>query len=254
MSHHRGSRVKLPIYISSVLLERNRLSSEKTPSYRVSEWSERFADAGFDGIELWENHLLLAESAEREAILGGPLPVTVLNTYCGFDDAGEEGRKASASLARFLGVAAVKFNFGNERSLAQTYIDNLTTWRDELPEGCRLLCECHPDTVLEEPDRAADILNSARINIEIIVHAFSGDDESSLRRWLNAFGPAVTHIHAVLSDRNRVNRRVEMIKQANFAGTCSIEFCVGVNQPSESMNKLLSTAADDLRYLREVLA
>lgn len=254
MSHHRGSRVKLPIYISSVLLERNRLSSEKTPSYRVSEWSQRFADAEFDGIELWENHLLLADSVERESVLGGPLPVTVLNTYCTFDDAGAKGRNASASLARFLNVTAVKFNFGNELSKAQTYIDTLAEWRDELPEDCRLLCECHPDTVLEEPDRAADILNSARINIEIIVHAFSGDDESPLRRWLDTFGPAVTHVHAVLHDRSRVSRRVEMLKQANFTGTCSIEFCAGVNQPPEDMNKLLNTAADDLRYLREVLA
>ena len=64
----------LPIYISSVLLEKNRWGT-RVPSLKVSDWSQRMFDAGFDGIELWENHLLLADAAEREAVLAGPMPV-----------------------------------------------------------------------------------------------------------------------------------------------------------------------------------
>jgi len=64
----------------------------------------RIDEAGFDGIELWENHLLLADAAEREAVRNHPLPVPILNTYCAFDDDGAESRAASSELARFLDV------------------------------------------------------------------------------------------------------------------------------------------------------
>jgi hypothetical protein len=243
---------KTPIYISSVLLEKNRWST-RVPSLKVSDWSRRLFDAGFDGIELWENHLLLVEAAERDAVLAGPLPVTVLNTYCAFDDAGAESRAASAKLAGFLSAPAVKFNLGDDPALAQVHIDNLTAWRELLPADCRLLCECHPGTILEEPERAAKILAPLQ-DIEIIVHAFSGDDDTVLQRWLEAFGPAVTHIHGVLKDRSHVPGRIDILRSAGFSGTCSIEFCEGVAQPPEDMSRLLATAADDLHYLRKELA
>ena len=237
------------IFFSSVLLEKNRQSS-RVPSFLVSDWAEPIADAGFDGIELWENHVLLADAAEGEAVLGGPLPVTVLNTYCKFDDAGTKGREASAELARFLNVSAVKFNFGDDPTMEQSYIDTLLTWREELPADCRLLCECHPDTIVEDPEKAIGILSPSRADIEIIVHALSGDDDSTLRRWLDFFGPRVTHVHAVIGERRRAARRVEILKRAGFSGTWSIEFCNGIEQPPEDMTKLLATAAADLQYLR----
>lgn len=243
----------LPIYISSVLLEKNRWGT-RVPSLKVSDWSQRMFDAGFDGIELWENHLLLADAAEREAVLAGPMPVVVLNTYCAFDDPGEEGRKASAELARFLSASAVKFNFGEDRSMAQVYVDNLAAWREQLPTDCRLLCECHPGTILEDPEQAADILMRLQHPVEVIVHAFSGDDDTVLQRWLEAFGSAVTHIHGVLKDWSNVPRRIDILRSAGFSGTCSIEFCEGVDQPPEDTSRLLATAVDDLHYLRKELA
>ena len=44
------------IYIGTILLEVNRWTAGKEPSYLVSEWVERFAEAGFDGMELWQFH------------------------------------------------------------------------------------------------------------------------------------------------------------------------------------------------------
>jgi sugar phosphate isomerase/epimerase len=240
------------VYIASVLLEKNRWGS-RTPSFKVSDWSLRFAEGGFDGIELWENHLLLADPAEREAVRNGPLPVKVLNTYCAFDAAGRDGRSASAELARYLDVPAVKFNFGNAREKIPEYIDNLASWIDELPAGCRLLCECHPDTVLEEPGRTARILSAFHGRVEIIVHAFSGGDDV-LRQWLEQFGSAVTHVHAVLREKNLVPHRIDILKKAGFSGTWSIEFCEGVGLPTEEMDTLLAAAERDLHYLRKELA
>lgn len=252
------------IYLSSVLLEKNRWRSRE-PSFKVSDWSRRIADAGFDGIELWENHLLLADSAERDAVLAGPSPVAILNTYCGFDDAGAAARAASAGLARFLDVPGVKFNFGNEAAQIPAYLDNLLAWRDQLPAGCRLLCECHPGTVLEAADKAVAILAPVRGEVEIIVHAMGGGSDASVQSWLDAFGPAVTHIHvagsgipgerySALNELPHAPRRIEMLKGKGFSGTWSVEFCKGVAAPPEDMAELLAAATRDLDYLRKEIA
>ena len=44
------------VYIGTILLEANRHRPGKVPTYLVSQWSQRFVQAGFDGVELWENH------------------------------------------------------------------------------------------------------------------------------------------------------------------------------------------------------
>ncbi|MBT3275277.1 MAG: hypothetical protein HN368_19135 [Spirochaetales bacterium] len=240
------------IYISSVLLEKNRWDS-RIPSLKISDWLKPIADAGFDGLELWENHLLLADAAEREAVIADPMPITVLNTYCAFDDPGAKGRAASAELAHLLNVPAVKFNFGDKPAMVNTYMNNLITWRDVLPVSCRLLCECHPDTILEEPMQAADILSPLPDQLEIIVHAFGGDDDSKLRLWIEAFGSAVTHVHAVVREKTVASERIKILKNAGFSGTWTIEFCDGVAHPPEDMRQLLATATGDLNYLRKEL-
>lgn len=47
------------VLIGTILLEPNRWKPGKLPSFRVSQWLDRFADAGFAGVELWENHAAL---------------------------------------------------------------------------------------------------------------------------------------------------------------------------------------------------
>jgi sugar phosphate isomerase/epimerase len=180
--------------------------------------------------------------------------VAVLNTYCSFDAAGAKGRAASAELAQYLNAPAVKFNFGNEPDRAQEYIENLEAWRNELPVGCRLLCECHGGTILEEPETAAAVLAPVFRKVEFIVHAFSGDDSRRLERSLEALGTRVTHVHAWLGDRSIVPGRIEMLQEAGYSGTWTIEFCRGVDEPPEDMEELLATAAEDMRFLRRNLA
>ena len=58
------------IFLSSVLLEKNRWDS-RIPSLKISDWLRSIADAGFDGVELWENHLLLADAAEHAVPMDG---------------------------------------------------------------------------------------------------------------------------------------------------------------------------------------
>ena len=242
-----------PIYLATVLLEKNRWNSRE-PSFKVSDWAQRIVDAGFDGIELWENHLLLADRAEWDALRNGPVSVPILNTYCGFDDDSADARSASAELARHLDVGAVKFNFGNDPAQVDAYRRNLMAWRDELPDGCRLLCECHANTVLEDLDKAPTVLAPIMDQVEIIVHGFVGDDETDLVQRIECFGSAITHVHSVLTEKGCAPRRVEILKDAGFSGTFSIEFCYGVIENVQDVKQLLATATEDLNYLRKELA
>lgn len=242
-----------PIYLATVLLEINRWGSRE-PTLKVSEWAQRITDAGFDGVELWENHLLKADKAEWDALKQTGLPVPILNTYCDFDDDSADARSASAELARDFNVDAVKFNFGNKTELEDQYIANLLAWKDQLPVGCRLLCECHPYTVLEDLDNAQRILEPILSEIEIIVHGFGGDTPDDLLKRIELFGSRITHVHAVLTDKSSAPDRIEILNDAGFDGSYTIEFCHGVREGEKNIGVLLETAAEDMNYLRKELS
>jgi len=252
-----------PIYIATVLLEKNRWRPGKVPTFRVSDWGQRFREAGFDGVELWENHAALATEGELSALAEMACPVRIYNSYCSFDDTGAADRKRAAELATRFAAQGVKFNLGHDEEAIPTYQRNLESWRHELPEGCRLLCECHGGTVLEEPERAKAILDPLAAGLEIIVHAFAADDDS-LGEWLATFGAAVTHVHAAASGgdgrlarladvKELVHRRIRRLLGAGFAGTLSVEFTQGVAREPEGQDELLANATDDLQVLREAL-
>ena len=252
-----------PIYIATVLIEKNRWQAGKVPTFRVSEWGRRFQEAGFDGVELWENHAALATEDERNALAQMPCPVRIFNSYCSFDDEGAADRERAAELATRFRAQGVKFNLGHDDDAIPSYQRNLKAWLDELPAGCRPLCECHGGTVLEEPARAKAILEPFADDIEIIVHAFAGEDDA-LARWMETFGSAVTHVHAAASGNDRqlarladvtdlVHGRVRRLLEAGFSGTLSVEFTKGVGGESEDLDELFANATDDLRVLREAL-
>lgn len=253
-----------PTYLATVLLEKNRWQAGKVPTFRVSDWGRRFREAGFDGVELWENHAALATEGELSALADMPCPVRIFNSYCSFDDAGVADRKRAAVLATRFATQGVKFNLGHDEEAIPTYQRNLESWRHELPKGCRLLCECHGGTVLEEPARAKAILEPLAGDLEIIVHAFAGDDDS-LEEWLATFGAAVTHVHAAASGgdgqlarladvEDLVHGRIRRLLEAGFAGTLSVEFTQGVARDPEGQDELFANATDDLQVLREALA
>lgn len=252
------------ILLSTVLLEPNRWTPQKLPTFAVSTWAPAVCDAGFSGLELWENHAALADTTEQQALCHLPLPITVLNSYCTFDDAGTAGRRVATKLIRSYGVSGVKFNFGNDSTLIGTYQRHLEAWADELPASCRLLCECHAGTVLERPDAAARILWPFAGRVEVIVHPFSGE-RATLQHWIERFGPAVTHAHVAarqgdsafvtLEDvSTEACARIGILRAAGFDGTWSIEFTKGVARSPEDRQDLLLRAAADMAFIRGQLS
>lgn len=245
------------IYLGTVLLEANRWTPVKTPTYRVSDWAGRIRDAGFDGVELWQNHYALAEAGERDAVRRSGLKVPVFNSYVTFDAAGADQRREAAAWIRELGATAVKFNVDHTPATLEQELRAVEEWGRAMP-GVTLLCECHPSTSLEEPDVAAEAL-ADHPDIAVIVHPFS---RPGVDRWLRHFGPRVRHAHVQMPDeqwrwwrlRDRagfVRERLAMMREGGFAGSFTIEFTAGVAVPPEDREALFASAVEDMAFLRE---
>ncbi len=248
--------------INTVLLERNRWETHRTPSILVSEWMDRFMEDGFDGLELWENHVLKAQKEEIQFLKKGPVKVDIYNSYVRFEDGYEEERETAANMIRQLQVNKVKFNLGSNSVLEDRYLENLQEWKGQLPAGCRLLCECHPGTIMEDPEEAAriyDVLGSSQL--EAIVHPFH--EQHDLERWFDCLGSTITHAHVSLyknqafhrlaEEEEFVKKRAAMLRNQKFVGTYSMEFAKGTAAPNETEELVYSYALQDRNYLQNLL-
>ena len=245
------------ISLGTVLLEANRWAKDRTPTYRVSEWLERIAAAGFDGIELWENHATLADSAERSALRGSTVPVRVFNSYVPLDAGGEKVRREVAGLVRELKAGALKFNVSNSPETLESQMRTVREWAALMP-GVDLLCECHPGTALEDPSVAARAL-AGFPEIGVIVHPFSCPD---LEAWFEHLGPRIRHAHVQVVDAQwrrwrlreqpaLVRERLAIMRGAGYVGSFTVEFTAGVGAAPEDRGALFAAACDDLAFLRE---
>ena len=255
------------VLLGTVALEPNRWATvdpSGAPTIRLSRWLDEIADAGFDGIELWDRHLTAAAPTEVDAVLAHPLPVTVFNSYVGFDDPDPAPRADAAGWIRRAGSEAVKFNAGADRGRLGTYAERVVEWIEELPEGVRLLCECHEGTIAEDPHLAADLLGRTgpAERVQAIVHTHEPADH--LRARFDAYGERITHVHANFLDaahhapplaqvRGRLEAQVDLLRSLGFDGSWTVEFTHGLLTEDDRPEVLVPRAAEDLRVLRDVL-
>jgi len=248
---------QLRIYIGTVLLEAQRWNSKAPLTCRVSEWIERFSRAGFDGIELWQNHAALATEEELTALRQSRVPIPIFNSYASMDDAGLAGRQLATRFIREFGAKAVKFNVGKNPDTVEKELTTAAAWSAEM-QGVRLLCECHGGTALQEPCEAARLLAN-RPEIDVIVHAFSS---TNLDDWMTRLNRRIVHVHSVCMDEkgNRVRlrtragfvrERLRQLRDSGFQGTFTIEFTEGVAKAPENPDALFAAACDDMAFLRE---
>jgi sugar phosphate isomerase/epimerase len=250
--------------MASILLESNRWTS-RVPSYNVSDWVARFREAGFDGIELWENHALKASDEELRLIRESGFPVAVFNSYVSFGESDEERehRRHAARLIELFDAPAVKYNVGKNPSELPGELERLKEWAAMLPAKCRLLCECHPGTSLETPEAAAMALESLSAErFAAIVHA--PVEPAKLQAWFDALGARIAHVHLQArgedkrllrldSDREQIRANVVVLRSNGFPGSFSIEFTEGVRAPVESSDELYRNAVADLQFLRSMI-
>lgn len=243
----------LSVKIGTILLEPGRWARPKRATYAVSEWTGRFRHAGFDGMELWEDH-------DGDLLTSADFPTSVYNTYCGFDDASGPARAGALERIAAHRARGVKFNVGADEPCRVEYARNLREWVDALPEDCRPLCECHGGTIVETPEAAWDFFDQADVDCGVIVHAFA-DGEERLYEWLRRFGSLVELVHVQLRNdagqflrldeaAELVERRLSILRDAAFAGSYTLEFTKGTGTTDDRPELLWEHALADLAFLR----
>ncbi len=251
-------RTRPEILLGTVLLERNRWSRERVPSFAVSDWTVRAKAAGFDGLELWEHHAVDEGEVELATLCAGPLPTRVFNSYVRFDAAGAVRRQVVADAIRRLKAPAVKFNLGHDPAGQAAEVGVARDWFATLP-GVQPLCECHPGSSVETPAVAAAAFCDWP-EVAVIAHAFSTPLDT-LAAWLAAFGPRVRHVHAQGRDgsgrwltlrqhASEVQAALTCLRRHGYAGSFTIEFTEGVAAQPEDREQLFAAACQDLADLR----
>ena len=247
-------------YLSSVLLDNQRWAEVKRPDVVVSEIVEDVVAKGFAGIELWEYHYTHAPELEREKLQANADKIAIYNSYCSMSDDDEQWREQVIKDAMALNVKAIKYNIGADKSQWETYQKNLVEFVSMIPSDIKLLCECHPGTVVDDPAQAKRFFTEAGLDdMPIIVHPFSLVE--SLDEWMTLFGSSVQHMHLQMRSEDDYmsfalfEKRPELVEQAkqiweshNYAGTFSFEFTEGTGKANDNLDTMLTNTTRDLEY------
>ncbi len=265
-------QVAPPLYLATILLERNRWNG-KGPSLIVSDWMEQIAEAGFAGLEIWMNHLLLAERSEwdliRDKTEKALLPVTIINSYVPTDrsDRAKRIREAVNEAIDFFQPDGVKINIGgkaraqaNEQEIAEA-LDFVKEWSIQVPRRTLMLMEDHPGTFMDdeaEAARAREALGTAKF--KTILHPLNLSREHLAER-LEAEKDSIVHMHlqnkvdgkwASLREGGEHAREcLQILKDKGYKGTWALEFTKGLGQ-GETTESMFRQAVQDLEYFQSV--
>lgn len=259
------------IYLGTVALEPNRWGTvrpDRSPSTALAPLLGTIDSAGFDGLEVWENHLSAPISADDAlAVRSGPVPVKILNSYVSLDEADPGARTAVGELAAAVGATGIKFNVGNDAASAEFYAEQIEHWVRVLPDDISLLCECHEGiSIAEDPAVAAKIFEAAGRpdRLGAIVHTHESAD--LIARRFDAYGDYIRHVHINFLDisgprvppigevADRLGHVATQLRERGFNGTWTLEFVDGILSERDTPDELLAQAVADLDIVREVLA
>ncbi|MFQ3670788.1 MAG: hypothetical protein SNJ84_04960, partial [Verrucomicrobiia bacterium] len=230
------------MYLGTILLERNRWRKEREPSWFPDEgWCHRFAEAGFSGMELWENHWKLGSPMARAALIESPCPVRVFNWYGSPGRAEEEGALLVALEALGEGVRGVKFNVAQDEEMARAQAKAVPKLLSRMPPGVGLWCECHGGTAAETPEGAAWFFEEWPEGVGAIVHPFT---QAGLDRWWELLGARIVHLHLQartseggwlqpVPGMRGVDEGAAFLAAQGFAGSATVEFVAGMGEERE---------------------
>lgn len=250
------------VLLGTVLLEPNRwgqIDPQRRSTIDVVEYLDRITEAGFDGIEIWEDHFIDTDESARSMLCPH---VGIYNSYTSLDEPEQNGRDGVAALVGQTAATGIKFNVGNDPLAELDYAERIASWLDRLDEHQRLLCECHAGISLaEDPATAARIFAAAGPASRLQAIAHTHDEPELLREKFEAYGERITHVHVnylpeppTLRDNiERIESTVTLLTSLGFTGSYTIEFTHGVLDPSATPAALLNNAIDDLVVLREIL-
>lgn len=246
------------VFLCTIAMEKNRWST-KIPSFAVSDFVERAVKDGFDGLELWENHLLLADSKEQEKLYGAGIP-WIYNTYLRFDQGVTSRMREIADVITRLNPEKVKLNLSASECPVSKQVETLLAFAGMIPDRIGLLSECHPGTPMENPEdacRVFEMLPAERFGA--IVHLAPDLGENARRFEL--YGNRICHLHSQLrrpgaKERTRLDAQPGVardhlcaLRAWGFCGSASIEFTQDGNTPEETYENCVA----DMHMIRETL-
>jgi sugar phosphate isomerase/epimerase len=260
--------MSLEVYLASILLERNRWGPlPRYPHCQLSEWLPQIAEAGFDGIELWENHWTYAGLEARAKLVASHVPIRLFNSYLSPSTANPEEISQLASALRTLGaiVRGVKFNLADRPARTDVEFQAALRLAQQLPPGMVLYCECHADSVVDTPESAAAAFSVwPPGKFAAILHPFQNSD-GDFAKWLRLMIPHLAHLHLQMRDpaENMIcltdradfaRQRLRALLKAGFRGSMSLEFTGGTGQPDEDIETLWTRALGDLALIRRLVS
>lgn len=262
------------IYLASILLEKNRWNG-KGPSLLVSDWMEPAAEAGFSGLEIWMNHLLLASREEWELIRQKAqdlaLPVALISSYVPTDgsDKAKRLRDAVTETVDYFRPRGLKVNIGGKaRKRAspeeiEEGVEFLRDWSGRLPRDLTLLLENHDNTFMDEEEAIEPTrLSLGADRFKSILHPFTLETDR-LKAVLESRGDSIAHMHvqtlqghdrvALADNRDLVMEALRLITARGYDGSWSLEFTRGTSKPGEEAESLFDAAERDLNFLVNAL-
>lgn len=186
-----------PIYLSTVALEKNRWAPGRVPTFNASDFLQRAKDDGFYGIELWEYHYTKASDEEKAKLAAFDMPF-FFNTYLSLEEYDDDVYKEIANAVKAVNAKGVKFNFGSshvDNPDIPKQIENAKKLADLMPADTKMLCECHPNTVMEVPETAGEVFEKLdKERFGAIIHMKTDIDFAD--RCFAAYGDRICHIHS----------------------------------------------------------
>lgn len=273
----------MQITLNSIALEPNRWTEGKIPHFRLEELLPAIAEAGFESIEIWQNHLALLESeevnslAEQADSLGVGFPI--VGMYPRFH---LEGADRDAELERFVAMAGkmdvvdadiLKLMPGQvasedlepelwERSVGfMQEVLELTEENDVI-----FTLETHGGTLADAPDaleRFLDDVDSERL--EVCWQPYDFGSTGKAIKLFDRLAEYIVHLHL----QGRRDGEMELLEDADidyrqvlghifnteFDGYISIEFvrdCV-VDSPGQfDVDQVLENAARDREFIENM--
>ena len=247
----------MTVYLGTIALEKNRWEKDQTATIDVAAYIERAVKDGFDGVELWGPHYLLADESEKERIRKTG-KVSIFNTYVGFDKGITEELCQNAKAINEINPKAIKFNLQNKEN-RDGQVETLRKFAEMLNPEIRLLCECHLFTLTDDHEIAAGVFNELGKRYGAMVHTRNGalteeQDFEDLKCRFKAYGEHICHLHASnyngkefihIYDGDVVEKHIDYILSQGYNGNCTIEFTVG-----DEAEEMYENALKDLEWLK----
>ncbi len=270
----------MELMLNSIALEPNRWTREKIPHFALKNLLAPINDAGFDAVEVWQNHLALLDSRAvqelKEAAEDSGVDFPAVGIYPAFhlDPPGRDEERSRilsiAAKAAEIGAKVLKMMPGTIPSaeLDPELKRKSEVFVSELLEatgtyGLTFTLETHDGTLADDTDALQSFINS--LGSERLKVCWQPYDFRHTGKAIALFDELSEHIiHLHLQGRKSGEmellehadidyaRVLQHIKATGFDGYASIEFvrdCVSESPESFDLSRVLSNAARDREFV-----